>query len=130
MRCRRVGTARTTATDYVLRYFQDKHNELRSGQPTLSFQVERPASPEQHNIYCGYFACQLANFLTSDVPLDLEEADMVLFRDRLAAVVLQGSATAPASPPRWARTRRASTTRAASALGRTRTRTLRWRGDA
>ena len=64
------------------------------------FQIERPACPEQRNTYdCGVFACQIANYLTSDVPLDFTEADMPMFRDRLAADILQGSATAPASPP-------------------------------
>ncbi len=101
--CRRVGTARTTtrAIGYILRYFEDNHNELRSGRPTPSFLVERPACPEQHNIYdSGVFACQFFNYLISDVPLDFTEADMPMLRERLAAEmsILQGSAAAPASP--------------------------------
>ena len=76
----RNGADNGTAIGYILQSFQDKHDELRSGQPKLSFQVDRPACPEQHNTYdCGVFACQFANYLTSDVsdvPLDLTQADI------------------------------------------------------
>ena len=78
------GADNGTAITYILRNFQDKHNEARSGQPTLSFQVERPACPEQNNTYdCGVCACQFANYLTSDVPLDFTEEDLPVLRERL-----------------------------------------------
>ena len=87
-----------TAIKNIEGYFNKEHNKLR--QTPLVFQIERPACPEQRNTYdCGVFACQIANYLTSDVPLDFTEADMPMFRERLAADILQDLATAPASPP-------------------------------
>ena len=99
----RRGQRRGQRHGHRLQYFQQKDSELHSSRPPLSFQVDRPACPEQHNTYdCGVFACQFAKYLTSDVPLDpldLTQADMPMSRRLIAADTLKRRATAPGLAP-------------------------------
>lgn len=94
----RNGEANFKAISYILRYYENKHRERSPGVPP-SFLINLPACPEQLNSCdCGVFACQIANYLTSNAQLDFTQADMPMFRIRLTCDILQGSATAPASP--------------------------------
>ena len=76
------------------KYLQDEFQDKKSD--TFDFgdwsTVLRTDCPTQQNGYdCGMFVCKFTDYLSDGLDLDFSSQDMVFFRERLYADILQGS---------------------------------------
>ena len=89
-----MGSAGRDITESLLRYLDDESKDKR-GYPLEdknSWSLKKGKSPIQTNGYdCGVFATMNIDFLSDDLPLQYNQGDIALFRNKIAANIVRGT---------------------------------------